>query len=447
MPEPNEPPELADALREHFARDLGQARFEPITGAEIRRAAAEPGRRRVSVVWLAVAAALAVLVPSGVVAASLFNRTIPAVPSPTEPITASPGPTASPTARPDAGWFPRVTAPVAVDGYAQTTLDGAVYLIAALPSDGACRLQGYRYQPAVDSWSPLPEGPSYAADDCTAPRVFARGAGLDVVVTGDRPRLHRYFADSSTWKTRAEPGDAAGCEPVGLAVGVFCLTDPARLTYQFYDPAAARWQEGELYLGTGEPSGAVFVRRVEVSGRESVLVVAERGGGVVAGSWDPASGSVVRVNPHPGLGHPVTDVQITADGFAVLTSDAPNADTALILELASGSWRAVEAPLAGGRLFREQPSDAAWVRLVYPEADDLAALNGYLYRPVDGSWSAAAPLPSTEPGAEPHDWVGAGGVCRRSAPFNCWGLSVGSLASVLTPVDPAAIAASNDELR
>jgi hypothetical protein len=33
------------------------------------------------------------------------------------------------------------------------------------------------------------------------------------------------------------------------------------------------------------------------------------------------------------------------------------------------------------------------------------------------------------------------------SPFNCWGLSVGALTELLTAVDPAAIAASNDQVR
>ncbi|MGC3954419.1 MAG: hypothetical protein QM804_09250 [Propionicimonas sp.] len=445
MPELNEPPEFTDALREHFAREVDRVGFEPITGAEIRWAATEPAPRRRRLTWLAVAAALVVLVPGGFIAARLLSSPVPAVPAPTEVVPATPGvPTA--TTPPVASWFPRLTAPIALDGYAQASLDDAVYLVAALPEDGACRLQGYRYQPAVDTWQALPPGPTYPGKECATPRTFARGNGVDVVIAGERARLYRYSAGSSAWKTLPAPPDQA-CDPVGLTTGVFCLTGESGLEYQVYDAAAGRWREGEFYLGAGDPPEAVTVRRAEVAGREAVWLVAERGGEVLAGSWDPVSGTVSRVNPHPGLGQRVTDVQITADGFAVLTADDPAADTALVLELASGNWRTVAVPLPGGRIFRDQPSDAGWVRLVFPEAADLAVVNGYLYRPVDGSWSAAEPLPLPEPGSEVHGWVGTTGVCRRQPPFNCWGLSVGSLAEVLSAVDPAAIVASNEQVR
>lgn len=441
MPELNEPPELADALREHFARDVRRTGFAPITAAEIRQAATT-GRRRSGLAWLAVAAALAVLVPSGIIAAQLLSRAVPAVPVPSEIVTATPG---TPTETHPAGWFRRVTGPVAVAGYAQANLDDLVYLIAARPKDGSCQLEGYRYHPAVDIWQALPEGPAYPGE-CTTPQVFARGGGLDVVVA-DGPQLYRYAAGSSTWRTLPVP-EADTCDPVGLEAGVFCLAGHG-LEYRFYDANAARWREGDLDLGLdGEPTTMVDARRVERAGREAVLIVALRGSGELAtASWDPVSRLLEPVSSHPGTGHQLAEIQTTADGFAAFVMDDPSTDTALILEVDSGGWRTVEIPRPGGRIFHEQPSDAAWVLRVFPDAADRVVLHGYLYRPSDGSWSAVAPLPPVELGTEPHDWVGASGVCRRAAPFNCWGLSVGGLAEVLTEVDPAAIAASNRQPR
>lgn len=449
MPEPTEPPELTTALRQHLADEVSRASFEPIAAGDIRQLAGAPAPRRRGVGWLAVAAALAVLIPGGVVLARAWLRPIPAVPAPT--VVATPS-TATPTAGPSpaASWFLRITAPVAVGDYAQVNLDGAVYLVTVQGNGGSCRLQGYRYDPGIDLWQALPAGPAYPSNDCAPPVAFARGKGVDVVVFDRGPQVHRYLPASSTWQTLAPPDNLTACAPVGLDEGVFCLQPTAgrELEYRFYDAAATRWREGFLDLGLDEPPAAVTAHRVTVSGRERVLLVAAFGdGGMVAATWDPATRALAQPTAHPGTGQPLAILQTTGDGYAVLTADDPAADTGLVLELATGSWRTLDVPLPGGPLGREQPSDADWVVRVFDEASDRVVIGGYLYRPADGSWAAAPALPRVEPGDDQHDWVGDTGVCRRVAPFNCWGLSVGSLPEVVTAVDPAAITASNDQIR
>lgn len=468
MPEPFEPPEFIAALREQLALDANQTSFPPLTGADIRRAAAEPGsgegslrgrafgdipraqaepsrRPRSAIGWLAVAAALVVLIPGGLAVAHLLSRPVPAIPAPT--IAASPTagtPTRGP--QPVASWFRRVTAPVPVERYAQASVDGTVYLVTAASEGGSCRLQGYRYDPAIDLWQTLPDGPEYPGE-CSRPVVNARGQGVDVMVPGGGPRLYRYAIATSTWTSLGGPDDTAACDPVGLDAGVFCLQPTAGggMGYQFYDAAGARWRHGILGLAPGELAAVTTAQRFEFDGREAVLIVRAQGNGeLLVVTWDPASGSLAPPVTHPGTGYPLTTVQTTSDGFAVFTSDAPGADTAVVLEPA-GTWRTIEVPLTGGPLARELPSDAGWVLRSFPETADRVVIGGYLYRPADDAWAAAEPLPRVEPGADPHDWVGDTGVCRRMAPFNCWGLSVGGLA--ITPIDPAAISASNDQVR
>lgn len=448
MPDLNEPPEFTEALREHFARQVDRADFEPITAAGVRRAANRPTNRAGGGLrWLAVAAAAAVVIPGGIAVVHLLSRPLPAVPVPT--VAASPG-TVTATPRPTVSWTRRITAPVQVDQYAQATVDGTVYLVATLPQTEGCRLQGYRYHPAVDRWEPLPDGPAYQGSECVTLGAFARGTGVDVVVAGDEPRLYRYAVAGSTWKPAVVADGGTGCQPVGLAAGVFCLepaTGDAAVGYQFYDPGAGRWRRGTLDLGTGGSPTAVIAGRVGSEGSQAALVAATYAGGeVVAVTWDPATGAVSEPSSHPGTGRRLDAVQATSDGYAVLTSDDPAADTALVLDPAGG-WRPVEVPLPGGPLDHERPSDAGWVPRVFPDAADRVVLGGYLYRPADASWAAVAPLPRVELGTDPHDWVGDTGVCRRVAPHNCWGLSAGELAGLLTPVDPAAITASNDQVR
>mgnify|MGYP001216159659 CR=1 FL=1 len=441
MPDLLEPPEFTEVLRTHLAEDVRRTRFEPIAAADIRTAAAAAPRRAGRLPWLAAAAALALLVPAGFVAVTLNSRPLPAVPAPSEPVSASPSRPAE-TRAPVAAWFARLTAPIAVDGHAQVTMDDAVYLITTLPQDGACQLQGYRYQSAVDTWRPLPAGPSYPGSECATPHVFAWAGGPDVAVAVAGPLVYRFSPESSRWTSLPAPG-VLDCEPLGLGSGVFCL---AGSRYLFHDAGSGGWQEGEVpsMAGASDPTA----HRVEIAGREAVLVVGEGAAGeVLAGSWDPANGSFTPIGPHPGLGGASFQVQVTRDGFAVLGPEDPTADTALVVELASGHWRQVEIPRLDGRLIRERPSDAGWVLTVYYEATDRALLNGYLYRPADGTWAAAAPLPRAEFDEGPHDWVGSTGICRRLTPFNCWGLSVGTLPEVLVGVDPLDITGSNDELR
>ena len=440
MTDPNESPEFTAALREHFAREIGEARFQPITATGIRQAAGRPAPRR-GVGWLALAAALAVLVPGGLVVAQLLSRPVTAVPSPT--IAASPG-TVTPTAgQPAAGWFRRVTAPVQVDGHAQASLDGAVYLIAAQPGGGSCRLGGYRYDPAIDSWQTLPEGPAFRGDDCAASLAVTSGKAVDVLVDSDGHRLYRYTPGDSTWTNLELPTDAS-CDPVGTDAGVFCLqpADPdGVLGYQFRDQSG--WRNGIVNLGLGERPERVSAHRVDLAGREVVLLIASRPGGeVVAATWDPTTRALSKPTSRAGVAQ---TVQVTADGFAVLSGE--ESDTAAVLNLATGEWSSIEVPLPGGPLTHEQPSDAAWVVRALPEAADRVVLGGYLYRPADGGWAAASALPRVETGTAAHDWVGTTGVCRRLSPFNCWGLSVGVLADLLSAVDPAAITASNDQVR
>lgn len=469
MPEPIEPPEFVAALREHLARDAGRTSFRPLTGAEIRRAAAEPGsgegplrgravgagprvraeptrRPRSAIGWLAVAAALVVLIPGGLAVAHLLSRSVPAVPIPT--MAASPtAATPSDDQPPVASWFRRVTAPVPVERYAQASVDGTVYLVAAASDGGSCRLQGYRYDPAIDLWQALPDGPEYPGE-CTRPVASARGQGVDVMVVDGGPRLYRYAIATSTWRSLGAPDDATACDPVGLEAGVFCLQPTAGggVAYQFYDAAGARWRHGILGLDPGDLATVVTAQRFELDGRESVLIVQAQGNGeLLVVTWDPASSSLAQPVTHPGTGHPLAIVQTTSDGFAVFTSDASAADTGVVLELATGTWRTIEVPLSAGPLAHERPSDAGWVLRSFPETADRVVIGGYLYRPADGEWAAAEPLPRVEPGTDPHDWVGDTGVCRRMAPFNCWGLSVGGLS--ITPIDPAAISASNGRVR
>ena len=443
MTDPNETPEFTAALREHFASEVEQARFRPIAAADIRQTAGRPAARR-GVGWLALAAALAVLVPGGLVVAQLLSRPVTAVPAPTvaaSPRTGDPAPT-----RPSAaGWFRRVTAPVQVGGYAQASVADAVYLITAQPGGGSCRLRGYRYEPAIDLWQALPEGPAYRGEECATPLVVTSGQGVDVLVAEDDPRLYRYEPAGSAWTNLDFPAEAAACEPVGMGAGVFCL-QPADaegiLGYQFHDRTG--WRSGIVNLGLGERPEAVSAHRVQLAGGEAVLLVAARADGeLVAAAWDPATRRLSPPTSHAGVGG--ESVQVTADGFVVLAAEA--SDTALVLNLASGAWASVEVPLPGGPLTREQPSDADWVMRAVPGAGDRVVLGGYLLRPADGSWTAAAALPRPEAGAAAHDWVGATGVCRRVSPFNCWGLSVGALGDLLTAVDPAAITASNDQVR
>ncbi|MCW5953842.1 MAG: hypothetical protein KIT69_16455, partial [Propionibacteriaceae bacterium] len=416
MPEPIEPPEFVAALREHLARDVSQAGFRPLTGADIRRAAAETGSRRTplrgrvadavpriqaesarrsrsAVGWLAVAAALVVIVPGGLAIAHLLSRPVPAVPVPT--MTA--GPTAAtPSADrpPVASWFRRVTAPVPVERYAQASIDGTVYLVAAAPDAGSCRLQGYRYDPAIDLWQTLPDGPEYPGE-CTRPVASARGQGVDVMVLDGGPRLYRYAIATSTWKSLGGPEDTAACDPIGLDAGVFCLLPTAGggVGYQFYDAAGARWRHGILGLDPGELTAVTTAQRFELDGREVVLIVRTQGDGeLLVVTWDPTSSSLTQPATHPGAGYPLTTVQTTSDGFAVFTSDAPDADTGVVLEPATGTWRTIEVPLAGGPLTHERPSDAGWVLRSFPETADRVVIGGYLYRPADDEWAAAEPL-------------------------------------------------------
>lgn len=443
MTDPNETPEFTAALREHFAHEVERARFQPISAAGIRRTAAQPAPRR-GVRWLALAAALAVLVPAGIVVAQLLTRPVTAVPAPT--VAASPSTAAPAPSRPSvAGWFRRVTAPAAVGGHAQASVGDAVYLIAAQPGGGSCRLLGYRYDPAIDLWQGLPEGPAYRAEKCANPLAVTSGKGVDVLVAEDEPRLYRYEPAASAWTNLDFPADAEACAPVGMDAGVFCLqpADAAGvLGYQFHD--ASGWRSGIVNLGLGEPPEAVSAHRVELAGSEAVLLVAAKpGGDLVAAVWDPATRRLSPPASHPGVGG--ESVQLTSDGFAVFAAEA--SDAALVLNLAAGVWSSVEAPLPGGPLTSEQPSDADWVVRAVPEAADRVVLGGYLYRPADGSWAAVSGLPRPEAGAAGHDWVGVTGVCRQVSPFNCWGLSVGALTELLTAVDPAAIAASNDQVR
>ena len=125
------------------------------------------------------------------------------------------------------------------------------------------------------------------------------------------------------------------------------------------------------------------------------------------------------------------------------------ATTALLFDLASRRWATVEVPHPDGPLTTTMPSLADWTVPFYGSgAWGYVLANGYLYEPGNGRWLAVAALPDAEPGATAsHAWVGGSLLCRTASPLNCWGLSAGPLTQLGQRVDPAAISASNAQVR
>lgn len=466
--------ELEEALRRHYRAEVDRTDFAPISATEILRASradAAPRRSR----WLLPVAASAALVLTGsAIIGQLGSRPISAVPAPTPastvPTAGTPGTGVAPA------WTPRLTAPVDVARHAQTVVDDAVYLLAGVADDQTCELDGYRYLAGPDLWQRLAPGPERTAPDCAATAAFALGSRIYLTVDAgpgavaqSRVELYSYDTEDDSWDRLPGPDLPAGetCTPVGLSTGIFCLdqaadaASAAPVTFHWFDPATRQWTPGEVQIADGQQRLSVTPEVVRLAGEEQVLLDARLPGGRIAlATYDPVTRRLDGQTSHAGTGADLGPAQVTATGAVYfnppedppsqdIAAGDPRATTALVADLGSLTWWTVEVPHLDGPLTATSPSEVAWAMRFYAaSAAGYVNANGYLYEPNQRHWLAIAPLPEPEAGvAVPYAWVGGSLRCRSVEPLNCWGVAAGPLLQVATPIDPAAITASNAQVR
>lgn len=455
--------ELEEALRRHFRDEVARTDFQPFRLDELQQPRPAPVRPRRNRWLLAAAAGVAVVVgATQLIIGQLTQGPVTAIPASATP---SAGPVQASTAP---LWTPRLPAPVDVERYAQVGLNGSVYLLAGRSTEGTCRLDGYRYQPGADLWQQLADGPARGRQ-CAASYAFASGSRIYVMIdagakaTGDRMELYAYDTVDNAWTTFHDAGlpDDSGCTPVGLDEGIFCLDQSdeasgAPIGYHRFSFADRRWTSAAVQPGGGRTRLSVAPLRVNLAVGERVLLDTRLpSGGIVLTDWDPATGRFAELTEHAGTGAELGAAQLTADGTAYFNPPAdpagqgipasdPRATTGLAVELGQARWQSVVVPHPGGPLISQTPSDAGWALRYYgAQASGYVNANGYLYRPDRRSWLAIAPLPAPEAGKGRVGWVGSALQCQRAAPRNCWGLSARPLAELATPLDQAAIEASN----
>ncbi|MFT4215688.1 MAG: hypothetical protein QM619_00650 [Micropruina sp.] len=459
--------ELEDALRRHFRAEVDRTDFRPLTVEEL--SAAEPAKapsRRSRWLLGAAAAVVTVGVAVQVVVGQLSQSPVNGIPA-TVSASGTPGGTATAPL-----WTPRLPAPVDVGRYAQVTVDGAVYLLAGRAEDGSCRLDAYRYQPGPDLWQRLADGPGRPRTACAETWAFASGSRIYLMVDGgsgagaSRMELYSYDTGDDAWARLTGPAlpDDAGCTPLGMDYGIFCLdgtgSGAAPIGFHSFDFAGRRWTTGEAQLAGGQTRLSVRAHRVSLPGGERVLLDARLpGGGISLVTWDPATGTLDDPIGHRGTGTDLGVAQITGDGWVYanpptdpaalgIAGDDPRATTGLAVNLATQSWHTVVVPHPAGPLATALPSDAGWALRYYgAQASGYVDANHYLYRPGQQSWLAIGPLPPPGAGGGEYGWVGNVLRCQSDAPRNCWGLTVRSLSEVARPLDQAAIDSSNAQVR
>jgi len=352
--------------------------------------------------WLAVAAAAAAVVTS---LALLWPRA-GAGPLPAEPA-ASPSDTtsASTSGLPRDTWVRIADAPLSPRHASVTAWVDGVFLVvggdetAPCPATADCIepehlvADGARYDPATDAWTPIADAPAAVANPSGASNPYPQSAVLagTLYVLGERSML-AYDVASDSWRKLPLPSNSPVLTLVGLDSGLAAFGyDAPTGGYELFDPGTGQWT-GHDAPGLPGPIGGATV----AAGR---LVVSGLVDGDLTRPWtallDPATGATTRIED-PGLEPqrpaPV-GLETSAGGRAVW---ARAKATAWLLDPATQQWTSVDVPehtgAFSGRLAMLPVS-------FYVTVAGMVSLNGHLYDPVSGLWSATPdlPLPSDSP--------------------------------------------------
>ena len=389
-------PEDSLAGLDDAADDLRRGLLASPRPATSRPARARPGR------WLAVAAAAVAVVTS---LALLWPRA-GAGPLPAEPA-ASPSDTASASTAglPRDTWVRIAASPLSPRHAAVTAWVAGVYLVlggdetAPCPATADCIepehlvADGARYDPVADAWTPIAEAPVAVANASGAATPYPRSAVLagTLYLLSERSML-AYDVASDSWRELPLPSNSPVLTLVALDSGLAAFGyDAPKGRYRLFDPGTGEWSDHRAADLPGPVGGATVA-----AGR---LVVSGLVDGDLTRQWvallDPATGATTRIDD-PGLEpqRPTPlGLETSAGGFAVW---ARARTEAWFLDPATQRWDSVAVPEHAGAL-----SGRLGMLPVtfYVTVAGMLSLNGHLYDPVSGLWSATPdlPLPSDSP--------------------------------------------------
>jgi hypothetical protein len=253
---------------------------------------------------------------------------------------------------------------------------------------------GARYDPGSNSWSSIAEAPEDLASTEFLTNTIPHSAvlGHTVYIIGSTSLL-AYDVDADRWRQFPLPNTDANT--VLLAGDALLAVEPfadGPTGYQVFEPATGTWRFQPV---DGLPAGTLF--GAGIAGKN--LVLTGMRGHDVSKFWiatvDLTSGAVSRIDKPEIPRQRPTPLTLTTRGGG-LVGWARDGATGWFLDPATRTWSSVALPTATGPI-----RTYAFGKLLnqYVTVAGMIALNGYLFDPVAGRWSATPdlPLPDNSP--------------------------------------------------
>ncbi len=246
---------------------------------------------------------------------------------------------------------------------------------------------GARYDPASDSWTTIADAPEAVASFGSASTVpHSAVVGHTVYLLGSTSLL-AYDVDTNLW--RQFPLPTTGLNTVLLAGDALLAVEPfgdGPMGYEVFQPASGTWRFQSI---DGLPAGKLFGAGIA----QGTLVVTGLPGHDVSKFWiatvDLTTGAVSKIDKPAIPDQRPTPLTVATGGGGVV-GWARDGDTGWFLEPEARTWSSVTLPQATGPLRTHQ-----FGKLLnqYVTVAGMIALNGYLFDPVAGRWSATPDLP------------------------------------------------------